>query len=81
MSSPLKNIPQGLHGTEEDVFLRFHGEDAWYNHNYSDEELLNWAEQVKKYKARKVWAYFNNTNYADAPRNAVRFMKLLKEDY
>ncbi len=77
VSSPILGIENGIQGTREDVFVRFHGVEAWYNHNYSLEELEKWAKALQKFRTQNIWAYFNNTNFGDAPRNAVLFKSLL----
>jgi uncharacterized protein YecE (DUF72 family) len=70
VSSPIQGIGNGIKGTKEDVFVRFHGVNEWYNHNYSLQELRDWANDLHKIRTKNIWAYFNNTNFGDAPRNA-----------
>jgi uncharacterized protein YecE (DUF72 family) len=81
LSSPIENQrpPYVIHHTAEDMFIRFHGVAHWYNHNYSEEELKKWADKVKEFGPKRVWAYFNNTSRGDAVYNAIRFRELLEE--
>ena len=53
------------------------GPKRWYHHDYSDEELLEWANKIKASDAKRVWIYFNNDNDAYAPKNALVLRRLL----
>jgi uncharacterized protein YecE (DUF72 family) len=63
-------LPHELIRTADEVYLRLHGPARWYRHDYSDEELRQWAHRIKASEARRAWVYFNNDNDAHAPRNA-----------
>lgn len=77
VSSP--QLPEDLIKTASDIYIRFHGKHWWYASNYSDKELEEWAEKIKKSRARSVWAYFNNDFNAYAPRNALTLLKFLSK--
>lgn len=53
-------LPDELIKTADEVYIRFHGKNAWYRHDYTKEELEIWAERIRKSKAKQVWIYFNN---------------------
>jgi len=57
------------------AYLRFHGKEAWYRYEYSEEELAAWAERARGH--RPLFAYFNNTDRGYAPKNALRFKELV----
>jgi uncharacterized protein YecE (DUF72 family) len=60
------------------VYLRLHGVKQWYRHDYSREELNEWAEKIGDTKPTEVWVYFDNDANANAPRNALSFERLLR---
>lgn len=65
--------------TADFVFLRFHGVAGGAYHDYTEEELRPWAEQLVK-AARKgvpAFVYFNNDLNTRAPLNAHALMKLV----
>ncbi|RLJ03148.1 MAG: DUF72 domain-containing protein [Candidatus Aenigmatarchaeota archaeon] len=70
-------LPDDLIKTGKDIYIRFHGRDRWYSHNYSDEELESWAERILKSRAVNVWCYFNNDFNAYAPKNAMKLREFL----
>lgn len=76
-SSSGPRMPDELVETGEVVYLRFHGTEKWYRHDYSAEELSVWAEWVRKSGAKTVYAYFNNDREGNAHRNAEVFRGML----
>jgi uncharacterized protein YecE (DUF72 family) len=48
------------------AYVRFHGADSWYDHNYCQSEMKEWARKIKQMKA-DTFAYFKNDWYAYAP--------------
>jgi uncharacterized protein YecE (DUF72 family) len=72
-------LPDDLIRTADTVYLRLHGRSRWYRHDYSDEELSAWTENILKSGAREAWIYFDNDNEAFAPKNAQRLITLLRE--
>ena len=71
------NLPEKLIKTTDTIYVRFHGKEAWYRYNYSEEELRVWAEWIKKEKPENLFVYFNNDFFAYAPENAITFKRLL----
>jgi uncharacterized protein YecE (DUF72 family) len=76
-SSSGPRLPDELIRTAGEVYLRLHGPKRWYRHDYSNEELAEWANRVKASGARRAWIYFNNDNNAYAPKNATAMRRLL----
>ncbi len=72
-------LPERLIKTGSAVYVRFHGKDGRYMHNYSDRELQDWAEKIKQKNAPKVLCYFNNDFNANATRNCVTIKKMLAQ--
>ncbi len=60
------------------VYVRFHGKNGWYKHNYPDEKLAGWAQRIKRLGAKRVLCYFNNDYNANATRNCLTLKKLLE---
>lgn len=59
-------------------YFRFHGLTGGHRYNYSDEELAQWAETIKKVKAEDCYVYFNNDYQAYAVSNCQKLAGLLK---
>lgn len=54
------------------VYLRLHGSQSLYTHRYSDEELLSWAEKIKRWQEKHdVYCYFDNDYRGFAVENAL----------
>jgi uncharacterized protein YecE (DUF72 family) len=70
-------LPDELVRTADEVYLRLHGPERWYRHDYSKAELSKWAQRIKESGAKRAWVYFNNDYEAHAPRNAVAMRRLL----
>jgi uncharacterized protein YecE (DUF72 family) len=70
-------LPDELIRTADEVYIRLHGPKRWYRHDYSDDELLEWAKKIKASGAKRAWIYFNNDNDAHAPKNAMVLRRLL----
>jgi uncharacterized protein YecE (DUF72 family) len=71
-------LPDVLVRTADDVYLRLHGPERWYRHNYSKDELSKWADRITASGAKRAWVYFNNDYDAHAPRNAATMRRLLR---
>lgn len=63
-------LPDDLIRTADEIYVRFHGPERWYLHDYSDAELAAWADKIEASGASRVWAYFNNDYHGHAIRNA-----------
>ena len=70
-------LPNKLVRTADDIYLRLHGPERWYRHDYSVDELTNWADKVQASGAKRAWIYFNNDYQAHAPKNALTMRSLL----
>jgi uncharacterized protein YecE (DUF72 family) len=70
-------LPDELIKTADEVYVRMHGPERWYRHNYSDDELRIWADRIKASGAQRAWIYFNNDNDAYAIGNAKTMRRLL----
>jgi len=40
-------LPDELIRTADEVYVRLHGPRRWYRHDYSKEELEEWADRIK----------------------------------
>ncbi|HEX2548200.1 MAG TPA: DUF72 domain-containing protein, partial [Gammaproteobacteria bacterium] len=72
-------LPDQLVKTSNEIYIRFHGKSKWYHHKYSKQELKHWIDLIKKSKAKRIWAYFNNDREGFAIQNAKEFIKQLKK--
>ncbi|MBN1898267.1 MAG: DUF72 domain-containing protein [Spirochaetes bacterium] len=66
--------------TSDHFYLRLHGRDKWYDHDYSKKELREYAGILDQFikKGKTVWVYFNNDVQARAPKNALLLKELMK---
>jgi uncharacterized protein YecE (DUF72 family) len=71
-------LPERVVKTGSSVYVRFHGKNGWYMHNYPHEELAAWAQKIKRLNASQVLCYFNNDFNANAARNCLTLKKLLE---
>jgi uncharacterized protein YecE (DUF72 family) len=70
-------LPDELIRTADDIYVRFHGVDRWYRHDYSREELIVWANRIREAGAKRVWVYFNNDRDGFAIKNATAMADIL----
>ncbi len=70
-------MPRRFDVTTDFIYLRFHGLEQGYRHNYTRDELSPWAHQLltRSKQGLRAFVYFNNDGNARAPENA----KLLRE--
>ena len=71
-------LPDELVKTAGEIYVRFHGPQWWYRHNYSAVELAEWAQRIKASGALRVWAYFNNDRDCYAIANARELRRQLR---
>ena len=71
-------LPDDVIKTADELYIRFHGTGKWYRHDYSSEELADWARRIIKAKAKKAWIYFNNDYDGFAIKNAKELLRLLE---
>lgn len=72
-------VPKTVIETAETCYFRFHGLTGGYRYSYSEEDLKDWAEAIKKTKAKECYVYFNNDYNAHAVYNCKTLGKLLQE--
>ncbi len=72
-------LPNNLIKTADEIYIRFHGTDRWYRHDYSRVELEEWAEKIRASGAKRVWAYFNNDRDGYAISNAKTLREMLQD--
>ncbi len=65
--------------TSNVIYIRLHGGEILYGSNYSEDELMQWAEKIKSWndKGKTIFVYFNNDAYGFAVKNAMRLKKIL----
>ncbi|MEM4703072.1 MAG: DUF72 domain-containing protein [Candidatus Pacearchaeota archaeon] len=59
------------------IYLRMHGRDSWYSHNYSENELKEVVNKIKEIEPEKVYIFFNNNH--NMLKNARTMLKLLNQ--
>lgn len=77
-SSSSPRLPDELIQTSDEIYIRFNGKSQWYRHDYSTEELQQWADRIHRANPTRVWAYFNNDRNCHSIHNARSLLKLLK---
>lgn len=70
-------LPDELVKTAAEIYVRFHGPQRWYRHDYSLDELAEWARRIRASGATRVWAYFNNDRDCYAISNARELRRQL----
>jgi uncharacterized protein YecE (DUF72 family) len=70
-------LPDRLVKTADDIYVRFHGTQKWYRHDYSPQEMDEWAARIQKCSARHAWVYFNNDYDGFAIKNARELIQRL----
>jgi uncharacterized protein YecE (DUF72 family) len=72
-------FPENLVVTARNAYIRFHGKgENWYQYKYSQQELKNWAKQIHKLDANRLFCYFNNDYKANAVINCQQLKELLQ---
>ena len=73
------NMPMNLTVTADNVYIRFHGLEGGFAHDYTRKELEPWANFCREQAAagRTVYAYFNNDVNVRAPENAKMLMEMV----
>ncbi|UVK41763.1 DUF72 domain-containing protein [Mesorhizobium sp. AR10] len=71
-------LPDVLVRTADDVYVRLHGPERWYRHDYTRDELTKWADKIRASGANRAWVYFNNDYEGFAPKNALAMRRLLE---
>ncbi len=71
------DLPDDMVKTADEVYVRFHGTEKWYNHLYPESEMIDWAQRIADSGAKRVWAYFNNDYHTHAITNARQLLSAL----
>jgi uncharacterized protein YecE (DUF72 family) len=72
-------LPDELIRTTDSIYVRLHGRSRWYRHDYTDEELLGWANKIEESGAREAWIYFDNDREGFAIKNARQLIGQLNK--
>ncbi|MFN4227094.1 MAG: DUF72 domain-containing protein [Candidatus Ratteibacteria bacterium] len=72
-SPEIKSFIVKTNGT---IYLRFHGRESWYSHNYTEQELKEVILKIKNLKPERIYTYFNNNH--SMLSNAQKFYSMLK---
>ena len=72
-------LPDVMVRTADDVYVRLHGPERWYRHDYTGNELAEWADKIRASGAHRAWVYFNNDYEGFAPKNALAMRRLLED--
>lgn len=61
------------------AYVRGHGPGGTYHGSYADSELRGWSRRIRAWRKEgaDVFCYFDNDPEAAAPRDALRFKKML----
>lgn len=67
--------------TTDFMYLRFHGREALYASDYSNQVLEEYANKIKRWLEQgcDVWAFFNNDGFAYAIKNARELRALVQD--
>jgi uncharacterized protein YecE (DUF72 family) len=77
----LAGFKSPLYLTADFAYVRLHGPaPGKYQGSYSDERLLQWADQIRDWskKLKAVYVYFDNDQAGYAAQNAVTLRKMLR---
>ena len=70
-------LPDELVKTADDIYIRLHGKERWYRHDYTKAELTEWRDRIEASGAKRAWIYFDNDFGGYGPKNARTLRKLL----
>jgi len=56
------DLPREIVSMNDALYLRLHGREAWYAYVYSDHELKEIVETIRRHDARKKYIYLNNNH-------------------
>jgi uncharacterized protein YecE (DUF72 family) len=77
----VSDLPPDIVVINSQAYIRFHGtgEDERYQHLYSQQELREWVDRIKKEDIHELYSYFNNDYHANAVLNCQQFKEILKD--
>ena len=70
--------------TGDTSYIRLHGRDKWYSYDYSEKELQEIIEFIKKMMGKSVntfYIFFNNDFQGYAPRNAQTLLEMVRQNF
>ncbi len=70
-------LSREIYKTSKDIYLRVHGRNLWYSHNYKKSELDEIAQKIKKKRTRNCYVFFNNNH--NMLNNAREMKKILEK--
>lgn len=70
-------LPRAIFKTSGVVYVRMHGREAWYAHDYSPEELSEVAKRIVDCEPRKAYVFFNNDH--SMLENSRRMLTIFKQ--
>jgi uncharacterized protein YecE (DUF72 family) len=74
-------LPPEIHITSDIGYVRWHGhgERPWYNYQYDQKQLQEWAPKVETVRenTKKTFGIFNNHFHGYAPENCIQLMNML----
>ncbi len=62
--------------TADFIYIRLHGSTMLYASDYTEEELVRWADKIRTWN-KDTFVYFDNDFSGYAPKNAQRLKELL----
>ncbi|OPZ25071.1 MAG: hypothetical protein BWZ01_02652 [Deltaproteobacteria bacterium ADurb.BinA179] len=62
--------------TADYVYIRLHGSRKLYASEYTETELMSWAQRIRSWD-RDAYVYFDNDFMGYAPKNALRLREML----
>ncbi|MFO8050814.1 MAG: DUF72 domain-containing protein [Thermoplasmatota archaeon] len=71
------DLPSVMRVTSEPAYIRFHGKENWYSHDYSARELGGWATKISELEAENTFCFFNNDQGGYAPKNCLELKRML----
>ena len=73
-------MPVNFTVTSDFVYMRLHGLEGGFSHDYTESELEPWAKRIRKAaeSEKPVFVYFNNDANARAPDNAKKLMNMVE---
>lgn len=75
---PSGRVPSTPVETADVAYIRFHGPSGRYDSSYSDAELAEWAEIIRRVRAPERFVYFNNDYRGYAVGDCSRLKDLLR---
>lgn len=79
IASDTPRYPYGEVQTADFMYLRLHGHEQLYASSYSDTQLKEYAQKIRRWRKQgDIFVFFDNDFEANAVRNAKELVKLLR---